>query len=259
MKLFTNKLIALLACGAFAGACSSKQEETPAQEPIEETIVEETVAKTTPTAEILPQPVETKEIAKPATQQPVTTKKSLYPNEVLNQVKAWDKKLKFLKTRFEQTTEYDGVPVSKSQGMLYYDQAKNLLRLDTLSADDHAEQTAITDKKQILILDGQGHEITTLAWDEWQQGQPNQALFDFGNYTALLARHNATLKDPFLLELTPKEGGEYTLYLSLSEEDYFPTIIKIVSDLMVTEAKLTNTQKNQKLAFDTFRAGGLFK
>ncbi len=259
MKLFTNKLIVLLSCCAFVGACSSKQQETPVQEAAEETVVEETVSEVVPATEILPQPIAPKETATPVSQQPTATKKSLYPNEVLNQVKAWDKKLKFLKTRFEQTTDYDGVTVSKSQGMLYYDQAKNLLRLDALSANDHTEQTAITDKKQILILDGQGHEITTLAWDEWQQGQPNQALFDFGNYTALLARHNATLKEPFLLELTPKEGGEYTLYLSLSEEDYFPTIIKIVSDLMVTEAKLTNTQKNQPLAFDTFRAGGLFK
>ena len=55
------------------------------------------------------------------------------------------------------------------------------------------------------------------------------------------------------------EGEPYTLYLTLSEKDYFPTNIKIVSDLMVTEAKLTNTQKNAPLAFDTFRAGGLFK
>ena len=257
MKLFINKSALCFICGILICACSSKSEETSVQESVEETVVMETPA-VTPVEEISTKAVEAKEVAKPTTQV-ATAKKSLYPNEVLNQVKAWDKKLKFLKTRFEQTTEYDGVPISKSQGMLYYDQAKNLLRLDTLSADDHAEQTAITDKKQILILDGQGREITTLAWDEWQQGQPNQALFDFGNYTALLARHNANLTEPYLLELTPKEGEEYTLYLTLSKEDFFPTNIKIVSDLMVTEAKLTDTQKNQPLGFNTFRAGGLFK
>ena len=87
----------------------------------------------------------------------------------------------------------------------------------------------------------------------------NQALFDFGNYTALLARHNAALKEPYLLELTPKEGEKYTLYLTLSKEDYFPINIKIVADLMTTEAKLTDTQKNTPLSFNTFRAGGLFK
>ncbi len=256
MKLFTNKLTVLFMCCLFAGACSSKQEEVSAQEPIEETVVVEVPAEA-PKVEIPAPSVEPKEIT--TTPKPAGTPKTLYPNEVLNQLKAWDKKLEFLKTQFEQTTEYDGVPISKSQGVLYYDKEKKLLRLDTLSVEGNTEQTAITDKKQILILDGQGHEITTLAWDEWQQGQPNQALFDFGNYTALLARHYAVLKEPYLLELTPKEGEAYTLYLTLSKEDYFPTNIKIVSDLTITEAKLTSTQKNQKLAFDTFRVGGLFK
>ena len=199
---------------------------------------------------------------KPAEPVKVETKadsKSLYPNEAVINLKAWDKKLKFLKTNFEQTTSYDGVTVSKSQGTLYYDKEKNLLRLDTLDSDGKTEQSAVTDKKQILILDGQGNEITTLSWQEWQQGQPNQALFDFGNYTALLARHNAKLQENNVLLLTPKEGEEYTLYLTLDKDDYFPRVIKIVSDLTVTEADLTNTQKNNTLPFDTFRAGGLFQ
>ena len=251
MKPFINKVIGMGCVGLLAAACAQKEEEPQKITEVTETIVvEETVLP--PTAE---KPAEVKQNAPKVQPAP----KTLYPNEILTQVKAWDKKLQFLTTHFEQTAQYDGVPVSKSQGVLYYDKDKNLLRLDTTDTDGKTEQSAITDKKQILILDGQGHEITTLSWDEWQQGQPNQALFDFGNYTALLARHNAVLKEPYLLELTPKEGEKYTLYLMLSEEDYFPTRIKIVSDLMETEAVLTHTQKNEPLAFDTFRQGGLFK
>lgn len=256
MKQFINSLIiAFFGVTSLVG-CSAKQEEQQQeQQPVVVVETPQTHPTVEPKKEEQPQqPVEVKPTSKPA-----STTKSYYPNEVIIQVKNWDQKLKFLKTRFEQTSEYDGVPVSKSQGTLFYDKDKNLLRLDTLSVDGDVEQTAITDKKQILILDGKGNEITTLSWQEWQQGQPNQALFDFGNYTALLARHNAVLKEPYLLELTPKEGEPYTLYLTLSKEDYFPTNIKIVSDLMVTEAKLTDTQKNATLAFDTFRAGGLFK
>ncbi len=252
MKPFINKgLCAISACLMLA-ACSQKEESQKASKVTETIVVEETVLP--PTAE---QPAEVKEIAPTPKAQPES--QTLYPTETLINVKAWDKKLKFLKTRFEQTAQYDGVPVSKSQGVLYYDRDKKLLRLDTTNSDDKTEQSAITDKKQILILDGQGREITTLSWQEWQQGQPNQALFDFGNYTALLARHNAKLKEPYLLELTPKEGEKYTLYLTLSKEDYFPQKIKIVSDLMETEAVLTDVQKNTPLAFDTFRQGGLFK
>ena len=250
MKLFINKCFFLTLTVTALFACSSK--EQPEQPPVvEETIVvEETVLP--PTAQTLP--LET--TPKPLPQ--ATAAKEPDHQGIVN-LKAWDKKLKFLNTRFEQTTQYDGVPVSKSQGLLYYDKDKNLLRLDTLDTDGHTDQTAVTDKQKILILDGKGKEITTLSWQEWQQGQPNQALFDFGNYTALLKRHEVVAKEPLLLELTPKEGEKYTLYITLDKQDYFPTDIKIVSDLLVTEAKLFDTKKNQTLAFDTFRAGGLFK
>ena len=252
MKPSTNKLVLLLALSVLLAACSSKsQEESAALEPD----VTQTIAVEEPAA--MPEPAPAVSEPKPA--KPAATVKSAYPQETLINVKAWDKKLKFLKTHFEQTAEYDGVLVNKSQGTLFYDRDKHMLRLDTTDTDGKLEQSALTDKQQILILDAQGREITTLPWSEWQQGQPNQALFDFGNYTALLARHNAVLKEPYLLELTPKDGGEYTLSLTLSKEDYFPVVIKIVSDLMVTEARLTNIQKNTPLAFDTFRAGGFFQ
>ncbi len=253
MKLYINKGGLVVGICALLTACSSKEEPQTKTPEIAETItVQETAlppaAQSVATAKEVPSATSKK-----------TTGQTLYPNEALINVKAWDTKLKFLNTRFEQTSSYDGVPISKSQGILYYDKAKNLLRLDTTDTEGNIEQSAVTDKKQILILDGQGHEVTTLSWQEWQQGQPNQALFDFGNYTALLARHHATLKEPYLLELTPKEGEKYTLYLTLSPEDYFPTHIKIVSDLMQTQAVLLDTKKNQPLAFNTFRLGGLFK
>lgn len=257
MKLFINKLTLGVIGGLLVCACSSKPQDAAEQEPIQETVVLETPAAA-PVVEAPTQPANLPESIKPVTQTDAA-KKTLYPTEVLNQVKAWDKKLKFLKTSFTQTTTYDGVPISSSKGLLYYDKDKNLLRLDTDDGDGKIDQSAVTDKQKILILDGQGHEITTLDWAEWQQGQPNQALFDFGNYTALLAKHHAVLREPYLLELTPKEGTTYTLYLTLSPEDYFPTNIKIISDLMTTEAVLSDIQKNNALPFNTFRAGGLFK
>lgn len=267
MRPFTNKVLLAVCVGICLSACSSKEDPAKRVTPEETVVVEEPVLP--PTAEKVQSPAQdldapqeptAKATVKPVENAPaLAVKKTLYPNKAVINLKAWDQKLKFLKTHFEQTTQYDGVPVSKSQGTLFYDKDKNLLRLDTLDSDGKTDQTAVTDKQKILILDGQGNEITTLSWTEWQQGQPNQALFDFGNYTALLARHNAALKEPYLLELTPKEGEPYQLYLTLSKEDYFPVNIKIVSDLMVTEAALSDTQKNGKLPFDTFRAGGLFQ
>ena len=103
--------------------------------------------------------------------------------------------------------------------------------------------------------------VTTLSWTDWQQGQPNQALFDFGNYTALVERHNATVKSQTdkeaVLLLTPKEGEEYQLLLTLTAPDYFPQVLAITSDLMTTKAVLKQIQKNQPLPAAVF--GGFKK
>ena len=246
MKAFINKFLLVAVISGCLTACT-KKEETPA--PVKDVlpVVEETV-----------QVPENKADAPRVEKTVVAPKnKTLYPGEVVNYLKNWDKKLSTLRTNFVQTTSYDGVQISRSQGTLYYDKKTPLLRLDTTSADGTVEQSAVTDKRQIIILDESAQPVTTLSWEEWQQGQPNRALFDFGNYTELLSRHQVTLPQPDLLVLTPKEGETYTLSLTLSKQDYFPTSIKIESDLMTTQADLTHTQKNVTLAQSTF--GGFFK
>ena len=135
-------------------------------------------------------------VQKPAVKTALQPKKDVtYTAQQLAQrLKEWDKKLSTLSTQFEQTTSYDGVQVSRSRGILSYDRDRNFLRLDTLTRTGETEQSAVTDKKEIIILDEAGSHVTTLSWTDWQQGQPNQALFDFGNYTALVDKHNAAVK-----------------------------------------------------------------
>lgn len=237
-------------------ACSDKP-QTPAAE---EKPAAEQPAAAAPAPAIPQKPAEAK---KPAAPKPAPVKKTpvLTAGQLAEQLKQWDKKLNFLSTSFEQTTAYDGVQVSRSKGTLRYDRARNLLRLDTLDPDGKPEQTAVTDKKDIVVFDENGQHVTTLSWADWQQGQPNQALFDFGNYTALLERHNAAVDgqtdEEAVLRLTPKEGEEYKLYLTLSKRDYFPKTITIESELMVTRADLKNTRKNEPLGTDVF--GGFDK
>lgn len=172
-------------------------------------------------------------------------------------LKAWDKKLAYLDAGFEQTTSYDGVLISASKGRIYYSQTPRLLRLDTLDEEGNPVQSAVTDKKIILMLDEKGRRITTLDWQAWQEGQPNKALFDFGNYAALLARHEAVLFEETpqnaVLQLTPKTGEEYRLFLTLGKTDFFPQVITIESDLMRTEAKLLSPEKNKKLSAALFK------
>lgn len=170
----------------------------------------------------------------------------------------WDKKLITLNTVFEQTTSYDGVVISRSHGKLFFQAQGQLLRLDTLNDEEKTEQTAVTDKKVLRILDASGKEITAMPWAEWVNGQPNKALFDFGHYTALLQAHEATVFDSTpqrtVLKLLPKDkSAGYTLYLLLDGKDYFPQSIIIESDLMKTQADLKQTVKNKPLAKNLFK------
>lgn len=170
----------------------------------------------------------------------------------------WDKKLTTLNTAFEQTTSYDGVVISRSHGKLFFQAQGQLLRLDTLNDEEKTEQTAVTDKKVLRILDASGKEITAMPWAEWVNGQPNKALFDFGHYTALLQAHEATVFESTpkrtVLKLLPKDkSAGYTLYLLLDGKDYFPQSIIIESDLMKTQADLKQTVKNKPLAKNLFK------
>ncbi len=169
----------------------------------------------------------------------------------------WDTHLHTLQTYFVQTTEYDGTPISTSEGRIYYQQNGPKLRLDTLE-NKVPTQTALTDKKQIYVLDEKGKEITKVSWNEWLLGQPNQALFDFGNYTQLLQKHTVLVQEigtkTVTLRLSPKQTGDnYTLYVRIDKETCFPQSITIESDLMQTKATLSNTKVNAALPKDLFK------
>ncbi len=254
MKASINKvisgwmmLVTLAACTSAAPATSEQTvEQTPHPAAAQAPVV--TVQK----------PTEKSVKAEPAL--PVKPKPKAYvpsPDEVIEQLKAWDEKLLFLKTSFTQVTSYDGIEISRSHGTLFYDKDRQLLRLDTLGETDEILQSAVTDKKDLVILDDAGRTVLKGSWNEWQQNQPNQALFDFGNYTALLARHQVRAVRPNYFALTPKTGETYTLYLTLSPQDAFPTSIKLESDGMSTQADLKNIQKNEPLSKTVF--GGVFK
>ncbi|MGN1058577.1 MAG: hypothetical protein ACI4Q7_04430, partial [Candidatus Avelusimicrobium sp.] len=63
--------------------------------------------------------------------------------------------------------------------------------------------------------------------------------------------------DEAVLVLRPKEGSDYTLYLTLSKRDFFPSVIAVEAELMLTRAKLSGARKNTPLGTDVF--GGFFK
>lgn len=175
----------------------------------------------------------------------------------IKELRAWDAQLNTLETSFEQTSSYDGVLISRSHGKLYYKKEGNLLRLDTLDDEGNTDQSAVTNKKTLKILDAKGELITSTNWADWVNGQPNKALFDFGNYSALLDAHQVSIfsssPERIILQLTPKKGGDYKLNLLLDPVQYFPRTIIIEADLMQTKADLKDTVKNKNISKNLFK------
>ena len=255
MKQFINEyLIAVLAMCILSIGCGKEPNPVEVQEEI--VVVQEEISEPqtqqTSTEQAASKPVE-KQAQTPVKQSSVATTPSKDYTSCFAQ---WDEKMHTLQTDFIQTTEYDGLPISTSKGRIYYQQDGTRLRLDTLE-DSVVTQTALTNKKQIYIQDEKGKEIAKVAWDEWLQGQPNQALFDFGNYRQLLQKHNVDVVDPAASEITlrlqPKNESDYTLYVNIHRTTCFPRVIKIESDLMVTTATLENAKLNEALPQNIFK------
>ena len=270
MKAFTNKLVVVGVLAILVAACS---QEAPV--PQTENLEVQTVEEITPQQPLTPpeqvpqqkaekplQNTEKKEqstSAKPVT--PATTK-TYTVSELMAQLKKWEQNLKTFAADFNQISSYDGVEINRSQGRLYYDLANQLLRWEVLTKEGEISQVAISNKKDIVILDDTLKPVTTLSWKEWQQGQANQAIFDIGNYAALAARHDVKIESQneqqAVLEFTPKnETEKYTLFITLSKKDFFPQQIALQADDMLTTNQLISVRKNEQIPEKLF--GGFFK
>jgi len=256
MKLFINKhLIALLAMCILGVGCAQGANLVQSQEKV-------IVAQEEASEVQAPQISTEKSVSKPTEKQPQTPVKQSSAVKTPSKdytacFSAWDTQLHTLQTLFTQNTQYDGTNISTSKGQIYYQQNGKKLRLDNLE-NALITQTALTDKKQIYILDDKGTEITRISWKEWLLGQPNQTLFDFGNYTQLLQKHTVQVKDLdkqfVLLVLSPKKSSEnYSLYVKIDKQTCFPQTITVESDLMQTIADLSDTKINGALPKDIFK------
>ena len=271
MKAFTNKIFACLAVLCLLAACSSKTPSIPVENLEVETVEEITPAETSVPAE---EPVKEAAISSQAQttlqEKPVVAKKpttqtstrTYTAQELMAQLKKWEENLKTFQSDFNQVSSYDGVEINRSKGRLYYDFSKGLLRWEVLDNANELTQAAISNKKEIIILDETLKPVTTLSWKEWQKGQANQALFDIGSYAQLAQNHTVTVssqdEQQAVLSLTPKnEAEKYTLLITLSKKDFFPQEITIQADDMCTKNELLSVRKNESLSADLF--GGFFK
>ncbi|MGB2578880.1 outer membrane lipoprotein-sorting protein [Elusimicrobium simillimum] len=245
------KFLMILTLAMCACASDAKSKKTEEQFKTTETVVVEELTATPEVKEEVKLVVTPPTAAKPAATTVQPAAKAQPKDIAVARLIEWDKKLSTLKTKFEQATIYDGVVISKSGGELYYAKP-NKLRLDQHNTGGALTQVAVTDKKQIKIFAPDMTETTTLKWSDWLSSQTNKALFDFGNYTALINEHDVTdfkedKNGTVVLTLAPKGEKGHTLYITLGSQDYFPQEISLVVDDLTTTATLTATQKNIKL------------
>ena len=282
MKAFTNKVVCVCVA-AFLCACAQQDAPVPAEEnttvqPITETVeiveVVEPAAPvstddSTPVSAPAPAEKQTQNTAAPtvrntaATTQTTPAKTRNYSREeLLAQLKKREQNLKTFQTDFSQVSSYDGVEINRSRGRLYYDFTRGLMRWEMLDAAGTLTQAAVTNKKEIIILDDAAKPVSTLSWQDWQKGQPNQALFDIGNYAQLVSTHrvDVTSQDntQAVLTFTPLEKTQnYTLSVTLSKTDFVPLALTLQADDMKTDTQLSSTRTNAPLTENLF--GGFFK
>lgn len=187
---------------------------------------------------------------------PETVRGAFTAKQALEGLVAWDEKLKTLQASFTQSTDFEGTPISSSEGKIYK-QGQNI-RLDTFE-NGALSQSALTDKKIIKIKDEQGRIITTMPWADWEAGQTNKALFDFGNYGEVVKNHKikdfSELRDGLVLTLIPtdEQAGGYELSFKLDPKDFFVKEISLENEGVKTTTVLKETKKNIKLKESIFK------
>lgn len=275
MKAFTNKAVGLAITTLFVAACSpetpvSQAENLPVETVEEFAVIDSPLAPAEKPAATAPAVPAAKQ---PASAQPARGSSSFAEKtpphttqytaqELMAKLKKWEQNLNTFSADFNQVSSYDGVEINRSKGRLYYNLPEKLLRWEMLAPDGSVNQIGITNKKQIVILDDALQPVATLSWQEWQKGQPNQAIFDIGNYAQLADRHDVKVASQdatqAVLALTPKSAAEnYTLFITLSKQDFFPLAVCLQSQEMLTTNELLEVRKNEPLAEELF--GGFFK
>lgn len=175
----------------------------------------------------------------------------------VEKLKAWDARLESLKADFTQEVNFKEAGLKQTiEGTLRYVKP-NLLRIEHLKP---SRQLIVTDKADIWIYKPADNQVVKTAWDAWRrtQDQNFSGILDFGNYAALAARNETTAaggKDgaPLTVTFTPRAAKNYSLRLTLSAEDGFPTEAELTVDSTVIRTRLTAVEKNAPVDKELFK------
>lgn len=177
-------------------------------------------------------------------------KKKLSAKEVLAKLEGWDNKLDSLDIDFTQEVWFKEADLKQTvEGNMQY-LKPNLLRVEHTAPN---KQIITTDKKDIMIYKPEDKQAINATWDGWvrTQNQSFYGVLDFGNYSSLSRNNDYKVSgggcDPYIITFTPKEGTKYSLEITLSQKDYFPSKAALTVGSAVTTTVIKKTDKNMKL------------
>ena len=168
--------------------------------------------------------------------------------EIIEKLKGWDARLESLKADFTQEVNFTEAGLKQSiEGNLRYVKP-NMLRIEHTKP---SSQVVVTDKTDIWIYKPADNQVVHTTWDAWRrtQDQNFSGILDFGNYSSLTAKNNASAtpsKDggPVTVVFTPRSGAGYILTLKLSPQDYFPVEAELSVDGTIIKTRLASVEKN---------------
>ncbi len=177
--------------------------------------------------------------------------------EIMEKLRAWDAKLETLSAGFTQEVNFREAGLTQSiEGRLNYARP-NLIRIEHMKP---SRQLVVTDKTDIWIYKPEDKQAVRTSWEAWSktQGQNLSGILDFGNYAALAARNNVRTRggsngEPLKAIFTPRSGDAYTLTLTLSATDYFPSEAELEVDSTVIKTRLNSVEKNGQVDKSIFK------
>ena len=241
-------VLALTLCLALPAAAQKAPAAKAAAKPAKKTPAAAVPAKTGAVA------VSTRTHA--AAQAPAAKDDSERIKKTLASLEAWDARLETLKADFTQEINFREAGLKQSvEGTLQYVKP-NFLRMEHFKP---ASQLIVTDKNDIWIYKPADKQAVRTTWDAWRrtQDQNFSGILDFGNYSSLASRNNASVspegKDGLIaVVLTPRTGTGYALTLKLSATDYFPVEAELAVDSTLITTHLKNVEKNGAVAKELF-------
>jgi outer membrane lipoprotein carrier protein len=183
---------------------------------------------------------------------------------VLERFAAFDRDMKSMTCRFEQTVRWQESGVAQRvEGFLQFKKPE-LLRIEQKAPEP---QTLVADGSWLWIHRLATQQVIQTKLSDWKKSEPlAQGLMDLGNYAELLKRYSVSVSTVspadalgyrrFELSLKPKEkrkAEEFELIMKLSTRDFFPHETELRAGQVVVRSSFKDLRFNPALSDELFK------